>query len=137
MWRTTRNACGRSGGRAVTRRCRVSTPPAEAPIATTRCSADESRAASAMNPQYVARRRPAGDFRAKRRLPARTASAAAGVDGARARHRHAFLRELVTVTEPCRDAADVGLLLGEHERDPVACAARAARAADAMDVALV
>ena len=45
--------------------------------------------------------------------------------------------EALAVAEPGCDAADVGLLLRRDEGDPVPAAPGAARAADAVDVALV
>ena len=52
-----------------------------------------------------------------RRLPLRAAPAAARVDELRGSRPHAGLLELLTVTEAAGDAARLGLLLGEHERD--------------------
>src|SRR5439155_8013825 len=70
-------------------------------------------------------------------LPARVAAAAARVEELRASGAHARALELLSMTEAGCDAAHVRLLLGEHERDPLARAAGAAGAADAVHVALV
>src|SRR5439155_21924328 len=70
-------------------------------------------------------------------LPARPATAAAGVDLARTGDGHAAVLELLPVAEPRDDAADIGLLLREHECDAAAAPARPARTADTMHVALV
>src|SRR5690348_3172707 len=70
-------------------------------------------------------------------LPARAAAAAARVEELRSRRAHAGALELLLVPEPCRDATDVGLLLGEHQRDPLAGASGPTGAADAVHVALV
>src|SRR5579875_703530 len=71
-----------------------------------------------------------------RSLPARTAAATARVQETRAGGRHSTALELLAVAELVRDAADVGLLVGQHERDPLTGATGAAGAADAMHVTL-
>src|SRR6059036_1933363 len=73
----------------------------------------------------------------RRALPARAAAAAARVEELRARRGHPGALELLLVAEARRDAAHVGLLLGQDERDPAPGAAGAAGAADAVQVALV
>ena len=56
------------------------------------------------------------------------------VDDARLRNLHAGLLELLDVALQARDARDVGLLLGQHERDADPAAPGAAGAADAVRV---
>ena len=56
------------------------------------------------------------------------------VDETGLRHLHAGLLETLDVTLQPRDARDVGLLLGQHERDRDATLAGAAGAADAVRV---
>src|SRR5690242_15297833 len=69
-------------------------------------------------------------------LPAGAAAASAGVEETWAGGRHSAGFELFAVAEQVCDAADVGLLVGQHECGPLAGAAGAAGAADAMYVAL-
>src|SRR5204863_7357042 len=69
-------------------------------------------------------------------LPLRSTAATAGVHELRAGGLHACRLELLAVAEQGRDAADIGLLLGQDERDPLSGAAGAAGPADAVDVAL-
>ena len=56
------------------------------------------------------------------------------VDDARLRNLHAGLLEALDLTLQPRDARDVGLLLGQHERDPDAALAGATGAADTVRV---
>src|SRR5262249_58305891 len=80
---------------------------------------------------------PRGSASMGRLEAAPAAAAAGGVDEPRRGGLHPLLLELVLQLETRRDAADVRLLLLGHQRDAGAGAARAAGAADAVDVALV
>ena len=70
------------------------------------------------------------------RAPLR-ASAPRRVDAPRRRHLHPAGRELLRVPGQAGDAADVRLLIGQHERDADTAPPGAAGAADAMDVSRV
>src|SRR5206468_3104562 len=70
-------------------------------------------------------------------LPAGSSTSPAGVDRARPACPHPGALELLAVAESRRNTADVGLLLGENERDSGSATPCAARATDAVDVALV
>src|SRR5579859_4256432 len=73
--------------------------------------------------------------RARCSLPARAAAAAAGVEETWASGRHSAAFELLAVAEQVGDAADVGLLVGQHKCGPLAGAAGAAGATDPVHVA--
>ena len=70
-------------------------------------------------------------------LPLRAAPAAARAQELRTRGQHPGLLELIDVAEAPRDAARIGLLLGQDQRDRRPAAAGPARAACAVHVALV
>src|SRR5437588_3681629 len=71
-----------------------------------------------------------------RLLPLRATPAAARVHELRPGGLHARRLELLAVSEHGRDAADICLLLGQDECDPLSGAPGAAGPADAVDVAL-
>src|SRR5439155_3268356 len=70
-------------------------------------------------------------------LPLRPPAAAARVQQLRGSRAHSGLLELLVVTEPSGDPARLGLLVREDEGDRRSAAAGPARAAGAVDVALV
>src|SRR5690242_18977475 len=69
--------------------------------------------------------------------PARPVASAARVDKPAPGNGKPLALELFVVTESRREAADVGLLLRKHERDPASASTGAARATNPVDVAAV
>src|SRR3954453_14486422 len=109
---------------------------------TSGCRRSSSRRSATRSSQASRTRRPYGVRHEARltaglrALPLRAASAPARVHELGPSGLHARRLELLAVSEHRRDAADLCLLLGEDECDPLAGAPGAAGAADAVDVAL-